>query len=60
VNYNGPRKARDEIIVPLFKAKGIGVVSYEVPYPQSTADISNSAEGIKTVAFLCPGAWASS
>ncbi|MCW2586043.1 MAG: hypothetical protein JWN55_1559, partial [Frankiales bacterium] len=67
MNYNGPRKARDEIIVPLLKAKGIGVVSYEVPYPQSTADISNSAaavqsaqlrmaaEGIKTVAFLCPG-----
>ncbi len=67
MNYDGPRKARDEVIVPKLKAQGIEVVSYEVPYPQSTQDVSNSAaavqsaqlrmaaDGVKTVAFLCPG-----
>jgi hypothetical protein len=67
MNYGGPRRARDEIVVPMLKAKGVDVVSYEVPYPQSTPDISNSAaavqsaqlrmaaDGVKAVAFLCPG-----
>jgi hypothetical protein len=67
MNYAGPRKARDKIIVPAMKARGVSVVDYEIPYPQSTPEIANSAsvvqsaqlamaaQGIKNVAFMCPG-----
>ena len=67
MDYSAPQRARDRIIVPAMRAKGISVVSYTIPYPQSTQDIANAAsvvqsaelqmaaQGVKTVTFLCPG-----
>lgn len=66
-NVGGARRARDQIVVPAMRARGADVVTYEIPYPQSTPDIANSAsvvqsaqlamaaQGVKTVMFLCPG-----
>jgi hypothetical protein len=66
-NVDGSRRARDTIVVPAMKARGADVVTYEIPYPQSTPEIANSAsvvqsaqlamaaQGVKTVMFLCPG-----
>jgi len=66
-NVDGSRRARDKIVVPAMKARGADVVTYEIPYPQSTPEIANSAsvvqsaqlamaaQGVKTVMFLCPG-----
>jgi len=67
MNYAAPQKAKDAIIVPAMKAAGIKVLSYTIPYPQSTQDIANSAssvqsaelamaaQGVKNVTFMCPG-----
>jgi hypothetical protein len=67
MDYAAPQHAKDAIIVPAMKAKGIDVVSYTIPYPQSTQDIANAAsvvqsaelqmaaQGVKTVTFMCPG-----
>lgn len=67
MDYGGPRRGRDEVLEPMMKQAGVTVVDYEIPYPQSTQAIANSAaavqnaqlrmaaEGVKTVTFLCPG-----
>ena len=67
MDYAGPVSARDKIIVPMLKARGIKVIDYTIPPPQSTPDIANSAsvvssaelkmaaQGVKNVTFLCPG-----
>jgi hypothetical protein len=67
MDYEGPRKARDTIIVPQLKARGINVLKYEIAYAQSTpaiagsasavqsAELAMSARGVKNVTFLCPG-----
>jgi ABC-type branched-subunit amino acid transport system substrate-binding protein len=66
MDYSAPVHAK-EIIETAMKAKGISVVSYKIPYPQSTQDIANSAsvvqsaelqmaaQGVKVVTFMCPG-----
>jgi hypothetical protein len=66
-DYSATQRAKDAIIVPAMKAKGIEVISYTIPWPQSTPDIANSAsvvqsaelqmaaQGVKTVTFVCPG-----
>jgi len=66
-NVDGSRRARDQIVIPAMKARGADVVTYEIPYPQSTPEIANSAsvvqsaqlamaaQGVKTMMFLCPG-----
>jgi hypothetical protein len=67
MDYAGPQKAANQIIIPAMKAKGIKVLSYTINYPQSTPAISQSASavqsaelqmasrGVKNVAFMCPG-----
>jgi hypothetical protein len=67
MDYSAPIHAKDAIIEPAMKAAGISVVSYKIPYPQSTQDIANAAsvvqsaelqmaaQGVKVVTFMCPG-----
>jgi hypothetical protein len=66
MNYDAPRRGA-ALMTSLLKEQGVSVFVSEIPYPQSTQDISNSAavvqsaelnmasRGIKTVSSLCPG-----
>jgi hypothetical protein len=66
MNYDAPKRGA-ALMTSLLKEQGISVFISEIPYPQSTQDISNSAavvqsaelnmasRGIKTVSSLCPG-----
>ena len=67
MDYGAVRRTTTNVLKPLVEKHGGSLLTYEVPYPQSTADIANSAavvqsavlrfaaEGVKTVMFLCPG-----